>query len=136
MSLIGHALKMAKFYYDENTFNHAIRVTTYVAENPLIPVDIMDNCIALVIMHDLLEDTKYPREDNLLGQYFVNCLNLLTKEKGEDYIKYIDMIKTYANEYPEAYWVKIADMKDHLSQTNTLTDKLKNKYLAALAHLL
>lgn len=37
---------------------------------------------------------------------------------------------------PIAYWVKIADMKDHLIQTATLTDKLKEKYLRGLAILL
>ncbi|MDF2885564.1 MAG: hypothetical protein K0R54_6138, partial [Clostridiaceae bacterium] len=29
-----------------------------------------------------------------------------------------------------------ADMKDHLAQTETLTDKLKEKYLKALPYLL
>ena len=38
--------------------------------------------------------------------------------------------------YPEVYWVKIADMKDHLAQTDTLTDKLKEKYIEALPYLL
>lgn len=136
MGLIAHALKMAKLYYDENNFYHAIRVACYIVENPLIPDEIMNNCIALAIMHDLCEDTKYPREDTLLNSHFVNCLDLITKEKDEDYIKYIDIIKKYAEKFPEAYWVKIADMKDHLSQTDTLTDKLKEKYLKGLAHLL
>ena len=35
-----------------------------------------------------------------------------------------------------AWWVKIADMKDHLAQRDTLTEKLRDKYLEALPHLL
>ena len=53
-----------------------------------------------------------------------------------DYIKYIKKIRDYSDTKPEAYWVKMADMKDHLSQTDTLTDKLKEKYLTALPYLL
>lgn len=34
------------------------------------------------------------------------------------------------------YWVKIADMKDHLSQKETLTERLKEKYLEGLVILL
>ena len=60
----------------------------------------------------------------------------MTKENEQNYVEYIDAIKSSADKCQEAYWVKIADMKDHLSQTDTLTDKLKKKYLAALAHLL
>ena len=45
-------------------------------------------------------------------------------------------IINHAKDYPEVYWVKIADMRDHLEQTDTLTDKLKEKYLAALPYLL
>ena len=53
-----------------------------------------------------------------------------------DYIEYIKRIKKWADTRQEAYWVKLADMKDHLAQTETLTDKLKEKYLAALPYLL
>lgn len=136
MSLVGHALKMAKIYYSTETFNHAMRVAAYVAENPLIPYGIMDDCIALAIMHDLWEDTKYPKEDTFLGEHISRCLELLTKENEQNYVEYIDAIKSSDDKCQEAYWVKIAYMKDHLSQTDTLTDKLKKKYLATLAHLL
>ena len=37
MSLIGYALRMAKKYYKPETYNHALRVAQYVAENPMIP---------------------------------------------------------------------------------------------------
>lgn len=136
MSLIGHAFEMAKKYYDTETFNHVMRVAAFVAENHLIPSKIMDDCIALAVMHDLWEETKYPKEDSHLKEHFRCCLDILTREDKQNYIEYIDAIKSYSDECPEAYWVKIADMKDHLCQTDTLTDKLKKKYLSALAHLL
>lgn len=137
MSLIGYALRMAKQYYEPKTYEHALRVAGYVAENPMIPDDKMDNCIALAIMHDLIEDTKYSGGGfGAEYSYFEECLNLLTRPKDMDYLKYVKQIRDYSNIRPEAYWVKMADMKDHLSQTETLTDNLKEKYLKALPYLL
>lgn len=135
MSLISHALIEAKKHYDAKTYAHAMRVATYVAKNNLILEEDLDKCIALAIMHDLLEDTDYEIAC-FLPCDFVNSLNVLTKGKCEDYIEYIKRIRNSAHLYPLAYWVKLADMKDHLAQTETLTDKLKEKYLAALPYLL
>jgi len=136
MSLIGYALKMAKRYYDSETYEHAIRVVGYVVDNDMIPNEDMDNCITLAIMHDLLEDTEYSFGDSSLSKGFIDCLELLTKPKDIDYVEYIKKIKENYVDFPEAYWVKIADMKDHLLQTETLTDDLKEKYLTALPYLL
>lgn len=137
MSLIGYALRMAKQYYEPKTYEHALRVAGYVAENPMIPDDKMDNCVALAIMHDLIEDTKYSGGGfGAEYSYFEECLNLLTRPKDMDYLKYIKKIRDFSNIRAEAYWVKMADMKDHLSQTETLTDNLKEKYLKALPYLL
>ena len=106
-----------------------------MAENDLIPDDQMDDCIALAIMHDLLEDTEY-QINSALGTYFNKCLKLITKSKEESYIDYIKSIREHAETYKLTYWVKLADMKDHLMETETLTDKLKEKYLAAMPYLL
>ena len=135
MSNIGYALRMAKKYYTDTGYNHAIRVMQYIAENDMIPDDKKDDCISLAIMHDLWEDTKYPKGCGL-DEEFAKCLELLTKKKDADYIDYVKEIKKYSDTHPMAYWVKIADMKDHLTQSETLTDKLKEKYLKALPHLL
>ena len=129
-----------KKHYKPETYKHAIRVAAYVAENPIIPDDKMDDCVALAIMHDLIEDTTYNlwlgAEDEL-GQHFCESLKLITHEVENVYYNdYIKNIKEKSNEYPEVYWVKMADMKDHLSETGTLTDKLKEKYLTALSFLL
>lgn len=45
MSLMGYTLWTAKQYYEPKAYE-------YVAENPIIHDDIMDNCIALAIMHE------------------------------------------------------------------------------------
>ena len=129
---IKYALKVAKEYYDEKTFHHAMRVAGYVSQ---------DNCIILAMMHDLLEDTDYvfPIYSDTDDEewYINNCLELLTRDKkNSTYETYLQKIKEEYKNYPEVYWVKLADMKDHLSQTDTLTDKLKEKYLAALPYLL
>ena len=135
MSYIGYALKVAKKYYPKDKYDHAIRVANYVAENDLIPDDKMDSCIALAIMHDLLEDTEYQINSGL-ETFFNNCLKLITKPKEQDYIEYIKCIREHATTHNLTYWVKLADMKDHLAQTETLTEKLRDKYLAALPYLL
>lgn len=138
---IKYALKVAKEYYDEKTFHHAMRVAGYVVQDNLIPKEKMNNCIILAMMHDLLEDTDYAfpiYSDTDDEEWYINkCLELLTRDKkNSTYEDYLRKIKEEYEHYPEAYWVKLADMKDHLAQTDTLTDKLKEKYLAALPYLL
>jgi len=135
MSLIGYALRMAKQYYDLNTYEHVLRVAAYVADNKMIPDNIMDNCISLAIMHDLVEDTCY-KKFNIVPLALQCGIENITKRRYEEYVDYIKRIVRNKDICPEAYWVKLADMKDHLAQTETLTDKLKEKYLAALPYLL
>lgn len=133
---ISFALRMAKDHYDVDTYNHAIRVMQYVAENEMIPYEYKEECVALAIMHDLIEDTEYTGSG--LPENLQKALNLLTKPKDMDYIEYIKDIRNtgYTNWRMCAYWVKIADMKDHLAQTETLSERLKEKYLNALVYLL
>ena len=133
---VTFALNMAKKYYSEETYNHAMRVMHYVAENDMIPYEYKDDCLILAIMHDLIEDTEYNGYG--LSENLKKALFLLTKPHNVDYIDYIKDIKNtgYTNWRMCAYWVKLADMKDHLAQKETLTDKLKEKYLNALAYLL
>lgn len=136
MGLIAYAMRMAKEYYDDETYAHATRVAQYVAENDMIPDEKMDDCIALAWMHDLFEDTNFGINEIIPDTHLCNCLDTLTKKEGFSYIDYIKNIRRWSSLRPEAYGVKLADMKDHLVQTETLTDKLKEKYLAALPYLL
>ena len=71
-----------------------------------------------------------------MDEYLKESIGLITRKKNVSYIEYIKNIKENMVLYPEVYWVKIADMKDHLAQTDTLTDKLKEKYIEALPYLL
>ena len=134
MSLIGYALRTAKQYYNPDTYKHALRVASFVADNIFIPDSKMDNCIALAIMHDLEEDTNWDKNKCYeLDEYLKESIGLITRKKNVSYIEYIKNIKENMVLYPEVYWVK---MKDHLAQTDTLTDKLKEKYIEALPYLL
>ena len=136
MNMIGYALSMAKRFYDKDTYDHALRVATYVAENPMIDEENMEDCIALGIMHELWKDTDYPVIPATNHIHFFQCMDLLTKPKDMEYENYIKTIKDNANTNPEAYWVKMADLKDHLSETGALTDQVKEKYWKALPCLL
>lgn len=130
------ALTYAKQYYPQDKYEHALRVMQYVAENELIPAVYKDDCLILAIMHDLVEDT--PFVGTALPENTYKSLMLLTKPKGKDYIEYIKELKDECDTCYGicAWWVKLADMKDHLAQTETLTEKLRDKYLAALPYLL
>lgn len=140
MISIGWAIQHAKYYYNEEQYQHALRVMGYVSEMWCIPSDTeRDICIALALMHDLVEDTCFSISDVPPEEpTFKRALELLTKPKDVDYVEYCEMIKdeSYLPAGRYAYWVKLADMKDHLNQTETLTDKLKEKYLKGLAKLL
>ena len=86
------------------------------------------------------EDTDFSESYNFqsLPEYFKNALILLTKPKEVSYVDYCKELRCtdFTNWKMCAYWVKLADMKDHLCQKETLTDKLKEKYLEGLAELL
>ncbi len=133
---ISKALELAANYYDEKTYLHAMRVAGYVAQNMTIPYEYRDECVALAICHDLIEDTECKISN--FPDNFKEALKLLTKSKEENYVDYCKKLRpTRGTNYQNcAYWVKLADMKDHLSLTDTLTDKLKEKYLSGLAVLL
>ena len=136
MSLIREAIKVAREYYDDTTFQHAMRVAAYVTDDNLIPDDKKDNCVVLAIMHDLLEDTKFELSKFSINYYLEDCLQILTRDAETTYEEYIKNIKDKYTYRPEAYWVKLADIKDYLCQTETLTEKLKEKYLSAIPYLL
>lgn len=138
MRLIEEAIRVARKFYVEDTYYHVMRVAAFVTEDNLIPKDRTEACVALAILHDLQEDTdfNFNTDFGVINLYIQDCLNLLTKDKDTAYKDYLKIIKDNYKNYPEAYWVKLADIKDHLTQTETLTDKLKEKYLTGLPNLL
>lgn len=134
---ISTALRLAKEYYSKNGYAHAMRVAGYVAENMSIPPEYRDDCVCLAIMHDLIGDTDF-KLTSYYPENFGKALLLLTKPKEMSYVDYCKKLRCvdYTNYRMCAYWVKLADMKDHLSLKDALTDKLKQKYLEGLAELL
>lgn len=140
MISIGWAMQHARYYYDTKTYEHALRVMEYVSEMWIIPNDAeRDYCMSLALMHDLVEDTNFNLADIPPEEHtFKRALELLTKPKDMSYVDYCKKLKDSSSSAcgRYAYWVKLADMKDHLNQKETLTDKLKEKYLEGMAELL
>lgn len=135
---ISKMLSLAEKYYKPKSLAHAIRVANYAFQNQqLYDYDVDEDllfCIALA--HDLLEDTDCTEAEieKIIDIYGLNAVKLLTKDSQITYKDYIENIVNSQNLY--AIVVKRADMKDHLSQTETLTDKLKEKYLPVVSMLL
>jgi len=79
-------------------------------------------------LHDILEDTEITEEE--LKKHFtkdiVETVKLLTKEDGQDYLKYLKKVK----ENELARKVKIADMKHNLNDNPT--QKQVKKYTKGL----
>ena len=134
---LGRVMALAEQYYPKKKFNHAMRVAAYAFEAAQHDdrVDIND-AYAVAIAHDLIEDTECPQEvlQEVIGYDLFSSVLILTKSdltSYEDYIK--DVV--FSGDYT-AILVKRADMKDHMTQTETLTDKLRDKYLPVLHYFL
>lgn len=141
MSII-RMIELCRDNYDEKTFNHAVRVANFAIKNPFVDTFTQEDIYKLYILamaHDLIEDTDVTYEQiadcSDISRGLVNdVLSVLTKEPEQDYIEYIRKLRNECDIY--SYIIKLADMKDHLMQKDTLTDKLKEKYWNALPELL
>lgn len=131
-------LALAEKYYKPKTLAHAVRVAEYaLADFNLYKYDVDKSLLFNVALaHDLLEDTDCPPEDikDIVAGLGMNAVTLLTRVEGVTYKDYIEQIVSSENLY--AIIVKRADMKDHLMRTDTLTDKLKEKYFPVLGLLI
>ena len=127
------AYEAHKFKYDlagNDYISHPIAVCKMVKSKK-------EKIVAL--LHDVLEDSDYTRAD--LEKYFTSdvcdAVDALTREKGENYFKYINALKGNAL----AKTVKIADLKHNMdvSRLKVITghdvNRLK-KYLCAYHILL
>ena len=138
---ISSVLRLCASAYKLETYMHCLRVAEYAANNVVVKddEDNRETAYILGLCHDLLEDTEVTLEHiseatgYSLG-FLENVLGALTKQSDESYVDYIQRVKSNSSFY--TYVVKLADMKDHLTQVNTLTDKLKEKYWEALPYLL
>lgn len=123
--------KICAEWYDYETIIHCVRVTNNLRNDMLfqfVPEEIQNDLKALAFCHDLLEDTEIANSEdfNRLVELGVSIpkLKILTRNKNDSYDKYIQMCLSS----PDTRIVKCADMRDHLSQKDTLTPKLKDKY--------
>ena len=123
-------------YYSKKKINHAIRVAEYAAiraeENRLDSI----RAYMIGLAHDLLEDTECPEEELIaaIGETNYNSVVLLTKSNDQKYEDYIRKIVESKDNY--AFIGKQADMKDHMTLSNNLTEKLLNKYVPVLHYFL
>lgn len=136
-------LELCTIYYDETTLEHAKRV----AEKAKNLYQIFDTSFSggsdflfqLGLAHELYEKTNITKKI-WFDENFENNLILLTKTSNISYEDYILVIRNRAfnhkNIYMPAYIVKLADISDNFTQVNTLTDELKNKYVAAISCLI
>ena len=126
--------------YSETTYQHCLRVANYASNNVcLLTSEEREIAFKVGLCHDLLEDTDATIKEicevtGFSEEFVADVLGALTKQKSEMYLEYINRLKKNESKY--SYIVKLADMKDHLMQTETLTDKLKQKYWQALPYLL
>ena len=126
--------------YSDKAFQHCEMVAFYAVTNPCVREQVdKDIIFKMAMCHDLLEDTDATISEicsvtGLKKSFVEDILGLLTKEQHEDYQDYIKRLRGASNPY--AYIVKLADMKDHLLRTETLTDKLRAKYWSAIPELL
>lgn len=135
--------ELCNLYYDKEKFEHAKRVAkeaTHIAQlfRYKYPKGDSEFIYKLGLAHDLYEDTDITR-GVWFDEAFEDNLKLLTKAKDCSYDKYVALIHDealFSDKYLPAYIVKLADMYDHFNQKDTLTEKLKNKYVAAMPYLL
>ena len=133
---VNKLFNLAVQYYPKKKLAHALRVAEYAtAKASALKMDTVKTYM-IALAHDLLEDTECPKEDliSILGIESYNSVVLLTKDAQENYEDYIHKILDARDDY--AFVVKQADMKDHMTLTDTLTEKLRDKYISVLHYFL
>lgn len=145
---IDKILKIIRFcekHYDAETFAHAMRVACI--STTLSNKDDNGDLFISALCHDLIEDTDVTLDDlrttlsSSLSSFdrdytcCISAIECVTRNKEtETYKEYIKRIKESTNS--DAQIIKIADLKDHLEQKDTLKENLKERYIDALCELL
>lgn len=137
MPRISEVMFLCEKYYSKKKLAHAMRVAAYALDRAERD-DRVDSKEAFIVglCHDLIEDTSCPQDQlkALIGADMFTAVCILTKDNNLSYHDYILDIVYSKNDL--AMLVKSADMKDHITQVDTLTDKLKEKYLPELHYFL
>ena len=135
MIMKNNLKKAYEIAYDAHKFQYDLADNDYI-EHPLAVSKMVNGKKAKIValLHDVLEDSDYTKAD--LEKYFTSdicdAVEALTREKGENYFKYIESLK----DNPLAKMVKIADLKHNMqvSRLRVITEhdvrRLK-KYLCA-----
>lgn len=133
------ALTLLNKYLPPKKIAHSLRVAQYALEDYDFyeyPMVNSDDIFITAILHDVVEDSDCTFEDlkySGIPDYIITDLKYLTKNENEEYLDYI---KRCTSGPATPIIVKRADMKDHLLLKDTLTDKLKDKYLPAIPYIL
>ena len=130
--------------YPSKVWEHALRVASIVQMDTtyaFLSEEQQRFVKALAYAHDLLEDTQVELSvfaDIIHDEYelsdFQMDLVLLTHVGHDSYYDYVSQIVESKRAFP--ILVKKADMKDHLSLKETLTERLKRKYYPVLPMLM
>ena len=142
MGRVCELIKLADKWYSNKKFRHAIRVAEYAMEQPFLSkteFELRESLFVVGLLHDVLEDTKITPKEFYECPYIheneYKAIEILTHNKEKcSYEEYIQKIIDSKNLL--AFLVKKADLKDHLTMTDTLTDKLKNKYYPIIKYFL
>ena len=145
---IRKIIKIIRFcekHYDAETFAHAMRVACI--STTLSNKEDKGELFVSALCHDLIEDTEVTLDDlreKLLSSPFdcdndytccLSAIERVTRQKEtETYQEYIKRIKKDC--CYDAKIIKIADLKDHLEQKDSLKESLKDRYVDALCELL
>ena len=136
-----NTIGLCQNFYKPEKFQHCLSVARYVYENVCLETEeekVLGFCIRLC--HDIFEDTEATAEDicDVIQipaiEWIEEVMIALSRQEGESYLDYIKRLKECSDKI--AYIVNLADMKDHLMQKDTLTEKLKETYYEALPELL
>lgn len=125
MNEIKVANIIAKTALDADTYAHTLRVVTRVS-----------NEVAVVAyLHDVVEDSEVTLADlRDLGfdGWVVHAVETLTRRDSETYAEYIRRVA--GSEIAKT--VKLADLRDHLAEVDTLKPSLKERYVKAMLYLI
>jgi (p)ppGpp synthase/HD superfamily hydrolase len=89
--------------------------------------------VIAALLHDVVEDTEMTLDDidKVFGTYVAEIVDALTRRDGESYDDFIARVQ----EHPVATIVKIADIRDNLTRTESLPKSLAGRYGRALLRL-
>ena len=134
------ALAIINKYLPPKKIAHSLRVAQYAMEDydfyEQKAISSLEDIFITAVLHDVIEDSECTFEDLEeagIPAYCIHYVKELTKSEDEPYLDYVRRV---GNGSAMAVIVKRADMKDHLLLKDTLTDKLKDKYLPAIPYLL